>query len=203
MERRPVLLACEDEERIVELLRALTEPLGVDLVAARDGATALAQLAARRPALMTLDLVLPNLDGFARARAHPPAARSRRHADRRHLRDCRRGHGQARLRARRRRLRGQAVQRRPARRQAQGVLEDAAARRRGARAPGVPRGRRRPLVVGAHRRRRRAASSSRPTRRRATSCRARPSRSSGAPSPRRCPAPSRSSSSRATRRSGA
>jgi signal transduction histidine kinase len=65
MERRPVVLACEDEERIVELLRALTEPLGVDLVAARDGATALAQLAARRPALMTLDLVLPNLDGFA------------------------------------------------------------------------------------------------------------------------------------------
>jgi signal transduction histidine kinase len=65
MERRPVLLACEDEERIVELLRTLTEPLGVDLVAARDGATALAQLAARRPALMTLDLVLPNLDGFA------------------------------------------------------------------------------------------------------------------------------------------
>ena len=64
MERRPVLLACEDEERIVELLRALTEPLGVDLVAARDGATALAHLAARRPALMTLDLVLPNLDGF-------------------------------------------------------------------------------------------------------------------------------------------
>jgi signal transduction histidine kinase len=61
---RPLLLACEDEERIVELLRALTEPLGVDLVAARDGATALAHLAARRPALMTLDLVLPNLDGF-------------------------------------------------------------------------------------------------------------------------------------------
>ena len=60
-----MVLACEDEERIVELLRTLTEPLGVDLVAARDGATALAQLAARRPALMTLDLVLPNLDGFA------------------------------------------------------------------------------------------------------------------------------------------
>src|SRR6476659_8234255 len=64
MDRRPVLLACEDEERIVELLRALAEPLGVDLVAAPDGATALAHLAVRRPALMTLDLVLPNLDGF-------------------------------------------------------------------------------------------------------------------------------------------
>jgi signal transduction histidine kinase len=65
MERRPLLLACEDEERIVELLRTLTEPLGVDLIAARDGAAALVHLAARRPALMTLDLVLPNLDGFA------------------------------------------------------------------------------------------------------------------------------------------
>jgi signal transduction histidine kinase len=59
-----LVLACEDEERIVELLRTLTEPLGVDLIAARDGATALAHLAGRRPALMTLDLVLPTLDGF-------------------------------------------------------------------------------------------------------------------------------------------
>src|SRR5262245_21723360 len=65
MEVRPVVLACEDEERIIELLRTLTEPLGVDLIAARDGASALAHLDARRPALMTLDLVLPNLDGFA------------------------------------------------------------------------------------------------------------------------------------------
>ena len=59
---RPLVLACEDEERIIELLRTLTEPLGVDLIAARDGATALAYLAARRPALMTLDLVLPTGD---------------------------------------------------------------------------------------------------------------------------------------------
>jgi signal transduction histidine kinase len=65
MHPRPLLLACEDEERIVELLRALTEPLGCDLVAAPDGASALAHLAARKPALMTLDLVLPTLDGFA------------------------------------------------------------------------------------------------------------------------------------------
>jgi two-component system sensor histidine kinase HydH len=61
---RPLVLACEDEERIIELLKTLTEPLGVDVIAARDGATALAHLAARRPALMTLDLVLPTLDGF-------------------------------------------------------------------------------------------------------------------------------------------
>jgi PAS domain S-box-containing protein len=74
MDPRPVVLACEDEERIVELLRTLTEPIGVDLIAAPDGATALAHLAARRPALMTLDLVLPNLDGFGvleRVRTRP------------------------------------------------------------------------------------------------------------------------------------
>jgi two-component system sensor histidine kinase HydH len=64
MDQRLLVLACEDEERIVELLRTLCDPLGVDVLAAPDGATALAQLAVRRPALMTLDLVLPNLDGF-------------------------------------------------------------------------------------------------------------------------------------------
>src|SRR5262245_17990987 len=61
---RPLVLVCEDEERIIELLRTLTEPLGVDLIAARDGISALAHLAARRPWLVTLDLVLPTLDGF-------------------------------------------------------------------------------------------------------------------------------------------
>jgi PAS domain S-box-containing protein len=61
---RPLVLVCEDEERIVELLRTITEPLGVDLVAAQDGAAALAHLAARRPWLLLLDLVLPTIDGF-------------------------------------------------------------------------------------------------------------------------------------------
>jgi two-component system sensor histidine kinase HydH len=63
-DHRLLVLACEDEERIVELLRTLCEPLGVEVLAAPDGVTAMAQLAVRRPALMTLDLVLPNLDGF-------------------------------------------------------------------------------------------------------------------------------------------
>jgi signal transduction histidine kinase len=64
-EPKPLVLACEDEERIVELLRALTEPLGVELVPAYDGLAALELLGARQPSVMLLDLVLPNLDGFA------------------------------------------------------------------------------------------------------------------------------------------
>jgi len=61
---RPLLLAVEDELAIVELLTALTGPLDVQLVAAADGKQALAMLAQLRPALVTLDLVLPDIDGF-------------------------------------------------------------------------------------------------------------------------------------------
>ena len=202
---RLLVLACEDEERIVELLRALTEPLGVDLVAARDGATALAHLAARRPALMTLDLVLPNLDGFARARAHPPAARARRHADRRHL-------GASPTRARSSAPTGSASStswpsrststcstpssrsscsmqqagRRGARRARRSSRTSSTTCRRGS-SSSTPRG----VIVKVN----------------AAACTVavaqRPSRWSGAPSPTRCPAPSRCSSSPATRRSGA
>jgi two-component system sensor histidine kinase HydH len=64
LEPRPLVLACEDEEPIVEFLRTLTEPLGVDLIAAKDGAETLAYLSDKRPALMTLDLVLPDIDGL-------------------------------------------------------------------------------------------------------------------------------------------
>jgi signal transduction histidine kinase len=61
---RPLVLAVEDELPIVELLTALVAPLDVQLVAAADGRQALAMLDQLRPALITLDLVLPDLDGF-------------------------------------------------------------------------------------------------------------------------------------------
>lgn len=64
MEARPLFLACEDDESIVEFLRILTEPLGFDFLAAYDGASAIAELATCRPAVTTLDLVLPKIDGF-------------------------------------------------------------------------------------------------------------------------------------------
>src|SRR5215831_14890877 len=60
----PILLAVEDELPIVELLTALAAPIGMQVVAAADGRTALAALERARPALVTLDLVLPDVDGF-------------------------------------------------------------------------------------------------------------------------------------------
>src|SRR5256885_310296 len=49
-----------------EELRAFTKNIGVGgaFILTTDPAAPRAPLAARRPALMTLDLVLPNLDGF-------------------------------------------------------------------------------------------------------------------------------------------
>src|SRR6478672_11321553 len=60
----PILLAVEDELPIVELLTALAAPLGLQMVAAADGAQAIELLGKTRPALVTLDLVLPDRDGF-------------------------------------------------------------------------------------------------------------------------------------------
>jgi signal transduction histidine kinase len=61
---RPVLLAVEDEEPIIELLATLVGPLDVELVAAVDGREALTLLEKTRPSLITLDLVLPDVDGY-------------------------------------------------------------------------------------------------------------------------------------------
>ena len=63
--QHPLLLAIEDERPIVDLLETLVVPLGADFVAARDGRQALAELSRIRPALITLDLVLPDIDGLA------------------------------------------------------------------------------------------------------------------------------------------
>jgi two-component system sensor histidine kinase HydH len=60
----PILLAVEDELPIVELLTTLAAPLGLQMVAAADGNQAIELLARTHPALVTLDLVLPDRDGF-------------------------------------------------------------------------------------------------------------------------------------------
>jgi signal transduction histidine kinase len=65
METPPLtLLAVEDDQPIVELLSTLVAPLGVELVAATTGAQALALLETLHPAVVTLDLVLPDTDGY-------------------------------------------------------------------------------------------------------------------------------------------
>lgn len=59
----PVLIV-EDEASIVQLLSTLIKPHNAYVLCARSGAQALQLLRRERPALITLDLVLPDMDGF-------------------------------------------------------------------------------------------------------------------------------------------
>jgi DNA-binding response OmpR family regulator len=61
---RPVLLAVEDDPSIVELFATIAEPLDIEVLSAPDGGRALLLLERITPAVITLDLVLPDVDGF-------------------------------------------------------------------------------------------------------------------------------------------
>ena len=71
------VLVVDDEPNIVELARMYLEKEGYRVESASDGATALEYIQTREPALIVLDLMLPELDGFevcrrTRARSDVP-----------------------------------------------------------------------------------------------------------------------------------
>ena len=65
---RPILVV-DDDAKIVRLVRAYLEREGYRVVGATDGRAALAALEVERPALIVLDLMLPELDGLSVVRA--------------------------------------------------------------------------------------------------------------------------------------
>jgi len=71
------VLVVDDEPNIVELARMYLEKEGYRVESASNGATALEHIQTREPALIVLDLMLPELDGFevcrrTRARSDVP-----------------------------------------------------------------------------------------------------------------------------------
>ncbi|MEA3341198.1 MAG: response regulator transcription factor [Chloroflexota bacterium] len=58
------ILVVDDESNIIELAQMYLEQGGFRVQSARDGATALEMVARRPPALMVLDLMLPEVDGW-------------------------------------------------------------------------------------------------------------------------------------------
>jgi DNA-binding response OmpR family regulator len=65
MSLRPRVLIVEDEPDMLMLLRMNLEAAGFDASLAADGATAMRRIAAERPDVVLLDLMLPVLDGWA------------------------------------------------------------------------------------------------------------------------------------------
>jgi len=60
---RPILVV-DDDRKIVALVRAYLEREGFTVITAYDGREALSQARAEDPALIVLDLMLPELDGY-------------------------------------------------------------------------------------------------------------------------------------------
>jgi CheY-like chemotaxis protein len=74
----PRLLAVDDEEAICQLVTRLLSRAGWETDYARDGAAALAKIAARRPDVVVLDVMMPGVDGLEflrrlREQPEPPA----------------------------------------------------------------------------------------------------------------------------------
>src|SRR5688500_5096768 len=67
-ERKPYILAVDDELHITELVSMGLGMHGFEVGRAATGREALAAVESRRPDLMVLDVMLPDLDGFEVAR---------------------------------------------------------------------------------------------------------------------------------------
>jgi len=66
---RPPILVVDDDAKIVRLVRTYLEREGFRVVEASDGRSALAAIALEAPALVVLDLMLPEVDGLSIVRA--------------------------------------------------------------------------------------------------------------------------------------
>lgn len=66
--RRDLILVVDDDPKIVALVRAYLLRAGYDVITAADGREALQLIRERKPRLVVLDLMLPELDGMAVAR---------------------------------------------------------------------------------------------------------------------------------------
>jgi putative two-component system response regulator len=73
-QRLPIVLVVDDEERIVQLFEEFLHSKGYATLAARSGREALALAAEKKPDLIILGAIMPDIDGFetvARLKADP------------------------------------------------------------------------------------------------------------------------------------
>ena len=61
---RPLILSVDDEQDVTELVHFHLTRAGCEVITAANGREALQAVARRRPDLILLDLMLPDIDGF-------------------------------------------------------------------------------------------------------------------------------------------
>jgi DNA-binding response OmpR family regulator len=66
---KEIILVVDDEQNIIELARLYLEQDGFKVIAAHTGKAALERIKTESPALMVLDLMLPEIDGKSAARS--------------------------------------------------------------------------------------------------------------------------------------
>lgn len=64
MKKRTYILAIDDEEEILRLLKKIFEEEGYDFVGATSGDSVFSLLREHQPNLIILDIMMPDLDGF-------------------------------------------------------------------------------------------------------------------------------------------
>ncbi len=64
LNKRPLVLAVDDNQDNLELLAQILDLFGCECVGAVDGGTALTAAASRTPDLILLDICLPDIDGI-------------------------------------------------------------------------------------------------------------------------------------------
>lgn len=62
-DRKPLILVIEDDANIRGLLEVMMEMQNWDVIGARDGLEGLVKLEFRRPSVVVLDIMMPNIDG--------------------------------------------------------------------------------------------------------------------------------------------
>jgi len=65
MNERPVVLSVDDEPAVTGLVRLYLNAAGYEVMAAGSAAEALSAIRVRRPDLILLDLMLPDIDGLS------------------------------------------------------------------------------------------------------------------------------------------
>ncbi len=64
MKKHPCIMAVDDEQGILRLLKRSLEPEGYDVILADNGTVALELFEEHMPDLVILDIMMPGLDGF-------------------------------------------------------------------------------------------------------------------------------------------